>query len=194
MMGGRLRELRTRLEREMGRLEQVRAALAQKRIVLQEARAHDANISRARDVVQAVAISTQQQLKGYIEELVSLALASVFDQPYKFVVDFVVRRGHTEVDLFFERNGDKLSPLESSGGGAVDVAAFALRVVVWSLTKGARTTLLLDEPFRFLSLGLHANAAALLKSLSDRMGLQIIMVTHSDELASGADKVFPLGM
>ena len=159
-MDSSLRELRTRLEREMGRLEQVRAALAQKRTVLQEARAHDANISRARDVVQAVAISTQRQLKSYIEELVSLALASVFDQPYKFVVDFVVRRGHTEVDLFFERNGDKLSPLESSGGGAVDVAAFALRVVVWSLTKGACATLLLDEPFRFLSLGLHANAAA----------------------------------
>ena len=56
MMDGSLRELRTRLEREMGRLEQVRAALAQKRTVLQAARAHDANISRARDVVQAVAI------------------------------------------------------------------------------------------------------------------------------------------
>lgn len=71
------------------------------------------------------------------------------------------------------------------------VAAFALRASMWSLRRGRSAPLLiLDEPFRFLSEGLRPKAAALLKEVSERLGVQILMVTHAPELAAGADAVF----
>jgi ATP:corrinoid adenosyltransferase len=42
--------------------------------------------------------------------------------------------------------------------------------------------MMLDEPFHFLhSREAHAKVAKLLKTVSDRLGLQIIMVTGEDE-------------
>ena len=43
-----------------------------------------------------------------------------------------------------------------------------------------------------LSRDLHHKAAEMLKEISEKLGLQIIMVTHSEELIEAADKVFTI--
>ena len=45
---------------------------------------------------------------------------------------------------------------------------------------------------RFLSRDLHHKATEMLKEISEKLGLQIIMVTHSEELIEAADKVFTI--
>lgn len=146
---------------------------------------------KARSILQLVARETQEQLEYRVSELVSLALSSVFEEPYKLKLQFVVRRGKTECDILFERDGKGIDPLFSSGGGAVDVAAFALRVALWNLSRPrTRNVLILDEPFRFLSRDLQRRASMMLKRLSAGLGLQIIMSSHSPDLIDGADQVF----
>ena len=93
--------------------------------------------------------------------------------------------------MYFARDGIKVDPLTASGGGAVDIASFALRVASWSMQlKRSRPILLLDEPFRYVSADLLPKASAMLKEVSVKLGLQIIMVTHSEELMAEADKIF----
>ena len=46
------------------------------------------------------------------------------------------------------------------------------------------------EPFRFISRDLQQRAGEILKVLSNRMQLQIIMVSHIGEIIDVADKVF----
>jgi DNA repair exonuclease SbcCD ATPase subunit len=150
-------------------------------------------IEKAQTRIQVVAKATQEGLRYYLGDLVSLAMEEVFPEPYGFDAEFVIRRNKTEVDLWFVREGKKLSPLDDAGGGAVDVAAFALRVSLWSLANPrTRPVIILDEPFRFLSKGLQPLASKLLKELSERLGLQFIMVSHSEDLIEGADRVFVL--
>jgi DNA repair exonuclease SbcCD ATPase subunit len=142
-------------------------------------------------ILQTVAKQTQEQLEYKISELVSLALESVFDNPYKMRLVYETKRNKTEASILFERGGEQFFPIQASGGGAVDIAAFALRVALWSLAdKKTDNVLVLDEPFRFLSRDKLERAGLMMKEISEKLGLQIVMVSHLDELIAGADKVF----
>jgi DNA repair exonuclease SbcCD ATPase subunit len=54
----------------------------------------------------------------------------------------------------------------------------------------SRNVLILDEPFGNLSVDLMPRASEMIKQISERLGLQIIMVTHAEELIQAADKTF----
>lgn len=149
------------------------------------------NAMLAKQLVIEVAKKTQLNIGARISGLVSLALAAVFDNPYEFKVEFVERRGVTEADLLFVRDGHDLDPMTASGGGAIDIASFALRLAVWTLGK-SRPLFILDEPFRNLSLDLQGKAGLMLQELARKLGIQVIMVSHNPEIISGADKVFRL--
>ena len=146
---------------------------------------------QAREIIREVGQKTQQQLQFHISDVVSLAMESVFADPYSLKVDFVQRRNKTECDLLFERDGELSDPISASGGGAVDVAAFALRIASWSMARPrTRNVIILDEPLRFLSGDNQERASSMIKEVSQRLGIQFIIITHNQVLASYADKVF----
>jgi DNA repair exonuclease SbcCD ATPase subunit len=182
-------DLRSAFDRKQGQLDQLKRDLGSEKNKLKEAERDVQFSEKARAIIQKVARETQQSLEYHVGELVSLALSGIFPDPYKFAVEFVERRNKTECDLYFERGGERVHPFDASGGGAVDVASFALRSSIWSL-GGSRNVLGLDEPFRFLSRELQPRACEMLGEISHRLGLQVIMITHSSDLIEGADKVF----
>lgn len=148
------------------------------------------NLEEAQNILQVIAQKTQQELEFKIAEIVSMALAAIFDDPYEFKIDFVIRRGKTEADLYFVKNGERFNPIEDNGGGAVDVASFALRVALWNLSQPkTRNTLILDEPFKWLSKKYLSAAGEMLKLISEKLNIQIIMITHIPELIESSDKI-----
>lgn len=147
------------------------------------------NTEKARVLAQKVAAQIQTQVEDYISNLVTMALAAVFDDPYEFKVSFEPRRNQLECDMVFVKNGNECDPEDSSGGGAMDVASMALRIAIWSIRK-TRAVQILDEPTRFVSRDLQENVSDMIKSLSDELGIQILMVSHSPEIIKSADRVF----
>ncbi len=143
---------------------------------------------KARAIIQTVAEQTQKQIEYHISNLVSLALASVFPDPYEFKIQFVQRRNRTEADLIFIKDGNEGTPIDVSGGGPLDVASFALRASIWSI-KPTRNVLILDEPFGFVSRDLQYKCSEMVKMISEKLNVQIIMVSHIPELIAKADKV-----
>lgn len=113
------------------------------------------------------------------------------EDPYKLTMEFVDRRDKNECDLRFERQGNLMKPLDSSGVGAIDVASFALRIAAWSIQfPKSRPVIILDEPFKFLDKSKHGRAFEMLKELSLKLGLQFIIVTHEEGLTENADRIF----
>lgn len=149
-------------------------------------------IEEAQIFLQKVAQNTQEKLKFQIEDIVNLALESVFPNEYLFQMNFNVSRGKTEAELVFQdkRTGQTIDPMEASGGGVVDLTCFALRISAFALESGTDNLIILDEPFKFISRDLQERAGEILKKLSEKMKLQIIMVTHIPEFIEVADKVF----
>lgn len=149
-------------------------------------------IEEAQIFLQKVAQSTQEKLKFQIEDIVNLALESVFPDEYLFQMNFEVSRGKTEAELVFQdkRTGQTINPMEASGGGVIDITTFALRIAAFALESGTDNLIILDEPFKFVSRDLQERAGEILKTLSEKMKLQVIMVTHIPEFIDVADKVF----
>lgn len=149
-------------------------------------------IEQAQAFLQKVAQETQQELKFKIEDIVNLALETVFPGEYEFEIQFEISRGKTTAELVFkdQRSGRLIDPLNASGGGVADVTSFALRIACYALEKGTDNVIVLDEPMKFVSKDLLNNVCEIIKVLSEKMKLQIIMVTHIPELIDVANRVF----
>jgi len=185
-------QLRNILEQRKGQqlqltkdIETLRKEIRGKRISLHK---HE----QALEIIKEVGLKTQQQLQFQIGNITTLALESVFEDPYELKVEFVERRNKTECDLLFvKKNGYLLHPLNASGGGAIDIASFALRLASWYMqTPKTRSIIILDEPLRFLSEDLQERASNMIKELSEKLNIQFIIITHEERLTEYADKIF----
>ena len=184
--------LRRRVEQLKGLRNRVQKDSEAARTSLREAKHSSRRTEKALVIMQEAAQMTQKELEWQISELCSLAMESVFADPYRVELEFVQKRNRTEAEIWFRKGGgERLRPLDASGGGPADVAAFALRVALWSMRRPRRhPVLFLDEPFRFLSRDLLPAAGEMVKEISQRLGLQIVMITHSPILAETADRTF----
>lgn len=143
-------------------------------------------VQEAHEIIQTVALSVQLQAHQRISGVVSRCLATVFEEPYLFQLKWDRARGKTEVRMVFMRDGMEVDPMAAAGGGVVDVAAFALRLACLMLHRPAvRRTVVLDEPFKFVSADRRGCVRQMLEDLSEELGVQFIMVTHVDELKCG---------
>jgi DNA repair exonuclease SbcCD ATPase subunit len=190
-----IQQLRQSLERQQGQKIQIEQSINQLKTDLTENKRSLRRHEQAREIVRTVGLATQQELQFHISDITSLALEAVFDDPYELKVEFVERRNKTECDLKFVRGDMEIDPMTASGVGAVDVASFALRIASWSMMRPrTRPTIILDEPFRFLSENYQDKASQMLKELSEKLGLQFIIVTHEQTLSSYADRTFEVSI
>lgn len=152
-------------------------------------------VEQAIEIVKIVGLKTQQNLQFHISNISTMALDAVFDRSYELIAEFVERRGRTECDLLLKTEDMTIDPLDSSGGGVVDVVSFALRVAAYSLQNPkVRPVLLLDEPFTHLSEQLFPKACELLRQISNELGVQMIVITHAEALMDCADKTFQISL
>ena len=181
-----LEDIRRLVDKRVAELNVARARARQLREMLAEANDHAGAIEEAQELAQATAQAVQQQAHDRIAEVVSRCLEAVFDEPYTFRIHFERKRGRTEAALRFERDGAEVDPMTASGGGVVDVAAFALRLSCLVLNNPPlRRVLILDEPFKFLSEEYRPRIRDLMLTLAKEMGVQFVLVTHIQELVAG---------
>jgi len=185
-------DYRKSLHQYQGQAKQLEQTIAQQKTNLATYKLKEIAIDEVDALIQLTAQETQNTLRYHIEDLVQSALDSCFPDMYDFLVDFVIKRGKTEADMYLldNLNGkQKVKPTESNGGGLVDLVAFSLRLVSWSLSQTA-PIILLDEPFKWLSVDLRPLAGEMMRALSEKLGLQIIMVTHDEAMIDISDRVF----
>lgn len=183
------------LSEKMGTIKYIQKELQSNKLLQEKSEQERLNLEQAQLIIQNAAQMTQQQLEYHVSELVTLAMESVFENPYSLKLVFDTKRGKTEADIFFEDlAGNQIKPLEASGGGAVDIASFALQVSLWSLANPKTSPVfILDEPLKWLKgNGMPEKGASLIKEVSDRLGIQIIMVSHAEELIESSDHVIPI--
>lgn len=180
---------RSKLDRALGKRAAKEASLAEDELALEALVTQATAVDEAQAFLELVAKQTQEQVKYMIADVVNLALDTCFPDEYEFDVEFEIKRGRTEARLVFKKGGIDIDPMEASGGGVVDVAAFALRIAAWSLGRTA-PVLIFDEPFRFLSRDLQPRAGEIMSRIAKHLGIQIIMVSHNQDIIDASDRVF----
>ena len=179
------------LDRLLIRKEAERDRLDKEQRVLSE-RLHQEEESlveweRARDLLVQVLLSTQGKVNQFVEDVVTLALSTIYGNDYSFVLDYDTKRNQVEATPWVVRGGERFSPRDEVGGGVLDVASLALRLAIWAVMEPRPApTFLLDEPSKFLSEDLQADFGRMLSELGRMLGAQFIVVTHSPDVASEA--------
>ena len=187
--------LRRKLQIEMGKKAILEDQLAVGKRELKRLNRSVRLNEKAQVIVQEVIQLTQEKLKHHLSDISSLAMASIFDEPYEVEIDFLPKRGKVEMDIWFVRDGERIHPLHATGGGAIDIASLSLRMSCWTLQNPkTRPILILDEPLKFLSRNLQKKASRLIKDISEKLDMQIIMNSHSPQLIDCADNVIKVEM
>lgn len=148
------------------------------------------SIEEAQALIQQTAKETQETLKYHVTDIVQTALDACFPGQYDFIMEFELKRGRTECRFSLEGDYNiKYNPMDSNGGGVIDIISFALRLSCWSISR-TDNLIVLDEPFKFLSSNLRPLASEILKILSVKLGLQIILISHDTIMIENSDKIF----
>lgn len=182
-----LTEARERMNGMLSKRSHAAERVKEERKALTVAEDRLANLLEAQTILQKIAQTVQQQAHDRIAAVVSRCLSAVFaEEAYEFRIAFERKRGRTEARLVFVRDGHELSPRSSSGGGVIDVAAFALRLACLMLSRPSlRRLIVLDEPFRFVSSEYRPQLKAMLETLAKEMDVQFVLVTHIEDLEIG---------
>jgi DNA repair exonuclease SbcCD ATPase subunit len=147
-----------------------------------------ANLVSAQNVITTVGVLAQTEFKGVVEALVTEALHYVFGDNYSFEIESTVSRSQAEAQMWVVIDDYQHSLKDELGGGVVDVCSFVLRVTFWALqVNRTEPVLIFDEPLKNVDSGRLEAIGVMIKSLSERLGVQFILVTHEQELASIAD-------
>ncbi len=195
---GRVRDLRDAVARDEGRQGVILEQLQEQTVRRDSARETAELALNTRLLLEKLTDSKREVVRDRIESLVTFGIRAVFGAEYTFrIVQGTARNNVTfnyrvtrdmggEVDLDTDLRG-------SHGGGLVALVGFLLRVVmVLFVTPSRRRIILLDETMAALDGDKRAPFAQLMRQLGEKLDLQFLLVTHSEEYVEDADKAYTI--
>ncbi len=191
-------ELKSKVQRLKGIHSQKERELKRVRSEYISAYREVSTTEKAQALIQRASQMTQDQLRYHITELGTTALRAVFEEDIKLDLQFTEQKDKTIANLGFLRgeNPSPVDPMEGDSGGACDIASEALRDSLWYVSKPrSRSTMIRDEPAKNIndrSREMHHRYAEMIRQISDRLGVQFIIVTMIPEMMDVADKVFEI--
>jgi hypothetical protein len=130
-----------------------------------------------------------------VEELQTEGLRTVFsDQDLAVRADVEVSRGKVSVDLLTRqklRDGTIIEGLTNDAfGGAVTTVQSVLMRVIVILRRGMRPMLVMDESLPAFDGGYVNNMGEFLSLVCERLGLDVLLVTHNPALVEAGDHAY----
>lgn len=190
-----LRQFEIELSRAEGNRDSIQHSLSTSEAEVGELKTYLDVLDRVLEVLRALSDLKREEMRLKIENLVTFGLRTVFKEhlTFKIVPSERAKQSTMELKITSEVNGKEVDTdiIGAHGGGLVQVIALLLRIVILLFARPAPAkVLILDESLAHLSREYLEPAAELLATLSQRLGLQILMVTHSPEFEEHADRIY----
>lgn len=125
-----------------------------------------------------------------IADLVTNGLDHIIDdQDIKFHIKQEAKYNRISMRFAMEADGNEGDPMDSYGGGAVLISSLILRLAIMSRLKMANL-LMLDESLNALAVKYIPQCGEFMRQLSEKTGVNILMVTHCDEFLNHAHTAY----
>lgn len=144
-------------------------------------------------VTQKLTELSRQETFDKIASIITTALQDIKDPTLTFKINYKLERNQptTEFVVFNTKYKTEMDVMASCGGTIVDLVEFPLKVsLLLKWQPQLSRILVLDESFKHVAAVDRFALANFIHQLSERLGLQIILVSHSDELTAHAHRVF----
>ncbi len=191
-----LSELKTSIDKQRGESELLNLEISNYANDIKELKETSEDCGKSIEVLDLAQRAITDDMKEGFESIVTYALQYILGEEYSFQLTFG-RRGYLQemdFNIISPSLDSSSDPIDSSGGGTLDVVSLALRVSILELQKPKNMGILaIDEPFKHLSRKYLESAGRFLKAVSEKIGRQVIMVTHKNELVETSDKAIKIG-
>lgn len=150
-------------------------------------------VREALKFLEEIANSRRGTMKGKIEEIVTEALRLIYGTDYRVELNYCVKNNRSSLEIEMVRDtpkGEVRRQLGGFGGGVADTISVPLRLMVLLGSKQSEKICVLDECYKHMDEERIEGVAEFLKTLADRLQMQIIMCTHHEEIRDRADRTF----
>lgn len=146
---------------------------------------------KAVEVVNTVLLATQESVRRFVEDVVTLGLSTVYGEAYAFQLLYDIQRSRAAATPSIRKGELVCSPRDEVGGGVVDVAGFGLRMALWALrSPRPAPVFLLDEPGKNISNDKQPLFGRMLREVQELLGVQVLMVSHNEAQIETADVAY----
>jgi len=154
---------------------------------------------RDNEVAHDSALVVLQELESawrgkYEDALAALggqSLSTIWEKPIGVKLETTIKRGVANLDIVLVKEGKKVRIKGGSGGSVAQVLGATLAIIVTlSSSPALRPLLVWDEPFNMVAAAQRPALCAVLRELTNRLGLQFLMSAHEDELMDAADTAY----
>ena len=178
-----------------GRLELLREQQRQADTTLETETRRYSLMCRSLDMLRAYALLREQVLKTKIDSIVTRGLQVIFGGNYASKLDFGISRGQAVIiPKVVKKIGNvefEATIKDANGGGIANVCAVIYQMLILSLVRPRqRQVLFLDEPFKNVSMANIDAAGEFLKVLNEKLGIQIVIITHHRQTQEIADRTY----
>jgi DNA repair exonuclease SbcCD ATPase subunit len=148
---------------------------------------------KAIEVLNLVSKSTRDVVKNTFESLVSYALKAVYQEDYKFFLEFGNRGNLGELNFLLKspENKEPLPLEDCQAGGSLDIVSLALRFVLLQVFRPTfEGPIILDESTKMLSKNYAQNEYNLYEFMAKKFNRQLIIITHNEKVVElAANKI-----
>jgi DNA repair exonuclease SbcCD ATPase subunit len=141
-----------------------------------------------------LANSRRGSMKKKIEDVVSEALRLIYGPDYRVEMTYGMKNNRSNLEIEMVRTtqelGDVRREIGGFGGGMADTISVPLRLMVLLGSKQTARICVLDESWKHMDGVRIESVAEFLKTLVDKLGMQIIIATHHEFIRGMADKVY----
>lgn len=144
-------------------------------------------------VVQKLTEISRKETLEKVAAIVTTALQEVKDPNLSFRINYKTERSQAvaEFVVYNSKLKAEMDPIESCGGTLVDIIEFALKIsLLLKWQPQLSRVLILDEALKHVSAVDKPAMAQFVRKVTEKLGIQLILVSHSSELISDAHKVF----
>jgi DNA repair exonuclease SbcCD ATPase subunit len=145
------------------------------------------------DILKKYSKAKEDLLKTKVDEIITKGLnVMLSDENLRSKLRFDIKRGQAVVEpkliTQFNEKEIETNPASGDSGGLANVVGFLYQLLMLSLYKPkVRQVLFADEPFKNLSEEYLEAAGEFMRVLAERLGIQIILITHKTQFKSVAD-------
>jgi len=184
-------ETRDKYQFEIGKKESLELQLKKDNDRIIEIEKLDKLYQECSVLLQKLEDNLKTTIVDQIEIIMTQALNEVLENPnLKFKVIYEAKRNviGVEFKIYDLANGSTFDILNSFGGGIADLVSVVLRIVFLHYS-GLEKILVLDESGKFISNNYQGNFSKFLKTIAEKLDMQIILVSHKKEVSECCNRI-----
>ena len=152
-------------------------------------------MERVLNALRKLAILKEQVLREKIDNIITKGLRLIFGEGYKSKLEFGISRGQAVIKpkIITIVNGEELETgiADGHGGGITNVVSVLYQILVLALVRPMQQQIIfLDESFKNLSEEYLEATGEFLKSISQKLNIQIVLISHRKQLHETADCLY----